>query len=985
MKRKCDALDGCPSTNLVCLELCAGCAKLSRSLKHAGFQPIAVDHSKNRHKQLFPTLQIDLASDDAFSQVCSLIGHNSLVYYIHVTPPRGTCSRASERKKPSRLPKRGIPARKPMRSPAYPNGLPTLTGVDKERVEIANAVFRNIGRIVEHFADQCIITIFHPTKSHLWNTTWMKRTITRCNLFPLYFQDCMHGGLRDRWSTCYTNASAFSPLAVVCDQMHTHLPWSVSTDSPSPEPDFPQELCDKICTIVSNMATNAGAVIQKPATQAPGTFLSSKLRSAEAGRQPRGNMLPQIISEFAEIVHLPWNKPSCKCPRLLTEHEADTLRLPFQAKLLSFEKGDTSTDNDTLVAKIGIFRTTDQFTEEALALQHPFDGDSTVCDDTKRAIFWTLTQGCSAVEHERQKLFDHYEALKASFSDMERQLHSTLDLDRERIVADKQVLLFQRMCKDAGIEDESVHDILLNGLKLTGVGDSTDLFEPDLKEPAMSNVQLMKSTRWTRKKILERKSNEDAEVISEVWAGAMDEVQRGWLSGPFSEEQLCDYLGPMFVVSRRFGLKQSDKLRAIDDMSESLVNSAYGSSYKLDLPGIDGIATTARTWVESVGNDRIVRMKLSDGRVLTGPLHRDLSVEDAKALRGRTLDLESAYKQLLTAKASLWCSVLAVEEPSSGGKKLFVSNVIPFGSSSSVFGFNRLSRCIFLIGLRIFGLVWCNFYDDYPQLDIGASGDNSQLCAERLLALLGWKVSFKPTKRAPFADRFDALGVTFDFSCCHHGIITVKNKLSRVHQILSELTDVLRKGELTIARAVSLRGKLQFAETHTFGRVLAAHLKHFNRRASGQFSGGEVTAELRSEIDWIRMFLQEDCPRQLRTGMSDRKLCIFTDASLEDDGARGGVGMSAFYVEGNKVLKSYFFSDIVPASVMKIWQVNTPRIIATLELFAAVWAVKLLSDFHQHVRVFLFVDNEAARASLISMKSSIEAHRQMMISLSDSI
>lgn len=72
-----------------------------------------------------------------------------------------------------------------------------------------------------------------------------------------------------------------------------------------------------------------------------------------------------------------------------------------------------------------------------------------------------------------------------------------------------------------------------------------------------------------------------------VWQGALEEAEKGWLSGPFS---LCEQLGSMFVVLRRLGLEQSDTIRAIDDMSESLVNSAYGSSYKLDLPGIDGIS-----------------------------------------------------------------------------------------------------------------------------------------------------------------------------------------------------------------------------------------------------------------------------------------------------------------------------------------------------------------------------------------------------------
>ena len=89
----------------------------------------------------------------------------------------------------------------------------------------------------------------------------------------------------------------------------------------------------------------------------------------------------------------------------------------------------------------------------------------------------------------------------------------------------------------------------------------------------------MKTTRWTRRAILGKTTaTADDEAAAQVWQDAQEEVSRGWLD-------LKRVLGPLFVVSKRFGLKQADKVRAIDDLSESLVNSAFGASYKLDLPG----------------------------------------------------------------------------------------------------------------------------------------------------------------------------------------------------------------------------------------------------------------------------------------------------------------------------------------------------------------------------------------------------------------
>ena len=115
-------------------------------------------------------------------------------------------------------------------------------------------------------------------------------------------------------------------------------------------------------------------------------------------------------------------------------------------------------------------------------------------------------------------------------------------------------------------------------------------------------------------------------------------------------------------------------------------------------------------------------------------------MSEARNLCGRRLDLDAAYKQMLTSKSSLWCSVLAIEDEQQF-KRLFVSNVLPFGSSASVYAFNRISRACHTIGVRLFGLVWNNYYDDFPQLDLVAFQGDAQATAEGLFELIGWRVS----------------------------------------------------------------------------------------------------------------------------------------------------------------------------------------------------------------------------------------------------
>eukprot|EP00438_Fugacium_kawagutii_P011611 Skav216067 [mRNA] locus=scaffold389:28036:29832:+ [translate_table: standard] len=598
---------------------------------------------------------------------------------------------------------------------------------------------------------------------------------------------------------------------------------------------------------------------------------------------------------------------------MLTGNELSVMNLERPAEILLPKEGDP----ENLVS-LGLFRTTDEFVKEACNLQHPFDSSSAVPDDTKKAIFRCLTLGREGIRYEREQTFKHYERLAESLRETESSLHDAMDADREQIVHDKQFLLYKHMCRDAGVGDDFLSDLMMHGVSLTGVGPKTQQFEDDAKKPAISEVQLMRSSRWTRPKLLGSQAGvQEIETRRELWQRAMDEVGKGWLRGPLTEAQVAGQLGPLFVVSRRFGLTQSDKVRPIDDLSESLVNSAYGSSYRLDLPGVDGISLVARTMIEAVKDDGTVVLTLSDGSSLNGYLHNSMSVREARTLVGRTLDLDAAYKQMLVAKQSLWASVLAIEDPD-GYKRLFVSNVLPFGASSSVYAFNLVARSLHAIGERLFGLIWCNYYDDYPQLDIAGFGGDAQICAERFLKLLGWRSSEKPHKRLPFAESFEALGVLFDLSSSINGKIVVRNKPSRVSQICDEVDAVLAAGSFTPAQATALRGKLQFAETHTFCRALASNLRAFQRRACGKLPGSHLTPELEDELVWAKKFMVRDCPRTLSVDMSKYRIVLFTDASLEMGDTVGRIGLVCFLVHDGHIIHKYFFSEMVPADVMSM-------------------------------------------------------------------
>lgn len=149
----------------------------------------------------------------------------------------------------------------------------------------------------------------------------------------------------------------------------------------------------------------------------------------------------------------------------------------------------------------------------------------------------------------------------------------------------------------------------------------------------------------------------------------------------------------------------------------------------------------------------------------------------------------------------------------------------------------------------------------------------------------------------------------------------------------------------------------------------------FQRRACGKLPGSHLAPDLEDELLWAKKFMVRDCPRTLSVDMSRFRIVLFTDASLESDDSVGRIGLVCFLVHDGHIVDKYFFADPVPIDVMNLWQQRTVKIISTLELWAAVAGVILMGQLHPGLRMFAFVDNEAARASMIACSSSVVIHK----------
>ena len=124
---------------LMCVEIFAGCAQLSASLKQAGFSVLPIDHQKGK------TLKAKLMLLDLTKQCDVDVLFNILatanIAYCHCAPVCGTGSRAREIPLPPGM--EHLRA-EPLRDKTHPLGLPDLRPNDAARVHAANQLFLDI-------------------------------------------------------------------------------------------------------------------------------------------------------------------------------------------------------------------------------------------------------------------------------------------------------------------------------------------------------------------------------------------------------------------------------------------------------------------------------------------------------------------------------------------------------------------------------------------------------------------------------------------------------------------------------------------------------------------------------------------------------------------------------------------------------------------------------------------------------------------------
>ena len=504
-----------------------------------------------------------------------------------------------------------------------------------------------------------------------------------------------------------------------------------------------------------------------------------------------------------------------------------------------------------------------------------------------------------------------------------------------KILDQKRLQLLDEIISEEGYDDISLARDIRDGFDLVGVVPTSGIL-PGKVVPASLHPNDLRASAPRANEALKTclGSCGDAQLDKELWEKTMKEVDAGWLVGPLEWDQL----DPSDVTSHRFPLQQGAKVRPIDDYSRSGVNAAVTT---LEQPTVDTSDVAAAMY------SRLANKLMMAGR--------------PALILGRSYDLTSAYRQLCVSKRSSNFANIAVFCPGENRTFVFKQLCLPFGSRASVNGFIRCSRCIQWVALRCLVLPLTSYYDDFLAASNVALAKNTENSMSMLFQLLGWKYDTEGPKADVFSDSVSALGVRFDLSRTHEGVVVVDNTCKRKEDLDKMVADILEQGSLDHRLALELRGKLAFADAQVMGlagrfalQQITAHAYHSPFKA--RLSYGCSTA-----LKFLRKRIAEGTPRAITPAIKDCWL-LFTDASFHEDGS-GGLG--GVLVSPSGSLRSWFSLPLGASEIAPLLPLHSVNAIGELETIAVALALQLWCNNLASCCLVSYIDNEGAKFSLV--------------------
>ena len=243
-----------------------------------------------------------------------------------------------------------------------------------------------------------------------------------------------------------------------------------------------------------------------------------------------------------------------------------------------------------------------------------------------------------------------------------------------------------------------------------------------------------------------------------------------------------------------------------------------------------------------------------------------------------------------------------------------------------------------------------------------------------MLNLLGWEVSMSEKKRFSFDQCFVSLGVQIQFGSLAERSITVSNKPGRIESLEIAVNNVVFEGRLGFREALSIKGKISYAEGQLFGRV-AAPLCRLLSEWSSKGVDRAITPELSTLMSTSLAALKCAKPRIIKCREAEAPIVIFIDGACEPEGTSiGGI----MFCPGKT---PEAFGALLDDSTVRSWKTTEAQsqVIGQAELCPLVVSRFTWASVLSGRRVIYFIDNDSARLACIKSYSPVVASLNLIM------
>ena len=249
------------------------------------------------------------------------------------------------------------------------------------------------------------------------------------------------------------------------------------------------------------------------------------------------------------------------------------------------------------MGKVGKFHSPEEFANKAASVEHPMDSNA-VATETQEAVRSMAKKDLKLIVLEMKTKLLKAQILAKTLQPEDMKEKEEMDPSVRKVVMKKNILLFEKLLNMTGYKDMGCMNVLRKGVPIVGSHDHPDNYAWKLKPASITENELRQSAIWRRKALLARRpQTEEPGFLEHLVETAKEEVELGFLEGPFHDEkEISQIFGhDQWSVMRRFVIQQGAKLRPIDDGLEAQVNKAYTSTIDLELQDLDYITALALT------------------------------------------------------------------------------------------------------------------------------------------------------------------------------------------------------------------------------------------------------------------------------------------------------------------------------------------------------------------------------------------------------